>query len=61
MIYHCMGCKKRYPGCHDVCEEYHEDKERVDLRNKKIRKNREDEETTLSKPKKKTQRNSKWR
>lgn len=24
--FRCKGCTKRYPGCHDHCEQYQEDK-----------------------------------
>lgn len=44
MIYACMGCKKRYPGCHDICEDYLRDKEKQDRINAKARKEREEED-----------------
>lgn len=39
-FYHCMGCTKRYPGCHGTCPEYLEDKakhEELKAKNEKER------------------------
>ncbi len=58
MIYHCQGCTKRYPGCHDVCEDYFEDTEKNNKKKEKIRKQKEDDERSLRTPKKKQK--SRW-
>ena len=44
MIYACMGCKKRYPGCHGVCEEYAKDMDKNEQKKAKIRKARKEED-----------------
>ena len=28
MIFSCMGCEDRYPGCHDTCELFKADREK---------------------------------
>ena len=33
-----MDCKERYPGCHDVCERYEQDKAELDRLSTKRRK-----------------------
>lgn len=33
----CKDCKKRYPGCHDSCEEYKQFKRQCEEVNKKYR------------------------
>lgn len=44
MIYSCMGCKKRRPGCHDYCEDYAKDLAKNNERKDKIRKAKKEED-----------------
>ena len=38
----CKGCKKRYPGCHDKCEEYQQIKENINAVKESKRNNSRD-------------------
>lgn len=40
----CYGCKERYPGCHDKCEDYCAWKAAIDAENEKIRAEKKDYE-----------------
>ena len=40
----CYGCKERYPGCHDKCEDYRAWKSAIDAENEKIRAEKKDYE-----------------
>jgi hypothetical protein len=41
MITCCKDCDKRYPGCHDYCETYLDEKEKHDKLREKIRKDKQ--------------------
>lgn len=40
----CYGCKERYLGCHDKCEDYRAWKAAIDTENEKIRAEKKDYE-----------------
>lgn len=37
----CKNCDRRYPGCHDNCEDYQQEKHERDVLNEKIRRERQ--------------------
>lgn len=37
VIYSCKGCEDRYPGCHDHCEKYIEEKAICDKKKKEAK------------------------
>lgn len=44
MITCCKDCEKRYPGCHDYCEDYLDEKEQDEKLKAKIRKEKQAED-----------------
>lgn len=58
---HCRGCEKRYPGCHDKCEDYQAARAEFEEWKKKERRDKDREADQFRRIVEAEKRSGRWR